>query len=60
MTEVMSVPELVMNALLPLMVQRSVGQHRFGPGRAGVGAAAGLGQAERAERTALGKLGQPR
>ena len=46
-SEVMSVPELVMNDFVPLMTHSppSTGARRAG--RAGVGAAAGLGQAER-------------
>ena len=56
---VMSVPELVMNALLPLMTHSSPSSDRRRAGAAGVGAAAGLGEPERAEHLAGAHVGQP-
>ena len=50
---VMSVPELVMNAFVPLITHSPpLVQDRAGPGAAGVGAAAGLGQPEGGQRLA--------
>ena len=59
--EVMSVPELVMNAFSPLMHPLAGGlvEHGLGAGAAGVAAGVGLGQAEAAERPAGAQVGQP-
>ena len=57
MTEVMSVPELVMKALVPLIFQDPSDQHGLRTGRAGVGAAARLGQPERPERSPAASAG---
>ena len=58
-TEVMSVPELVMNALAPLTTHSSPSRTRLGAGGTGVGAGVGLGQAERRERAPGDEVGQP-
>ena len=56
---VMSVPQLVMNCLLPLMTQCPSSSLRRRPGRARVGSAARLGQTERAQRLATCQQRQP-
>ena len=58
-TEVMSLPEFVMNALAPSITHSSPTSSRAGPGPAGVGAGLGLGQAERGEPLAGHQVGQP-
>ena len=55
----MSVPELVMNCLLPLMTQCPSSRLRRRLGRARIRAASGLGQPERAERLATCQQRQP-
>ena len=59
-SEVMSVPEFVMNALVPLITHSPPSSFAVVRVAPGVRAAAGLGQAERAERLAGGEVGQPR
>ena len=56
---VMSVPLLVMKALVPLMTHSPSSSRAVVAGPAGVAAGAGLGEAEGAERLAAGELRQP-
>jgi hypothetical protein len=58
-SEVISVPQLVMNAFEPLITHSPVVEHGPGLRRAGVGAAVGLGETEPAECTTGDEVGQP-
>ena len=57
-TEVMSVPELVMNAFAPSTTHSSAVEGGLGAGGAGVGAGVGLGQAEAGERAPGDEVGE--